>query len=139
MKMFSTGMAILGVLGALAPLLPLLALVPWYFVAVHRGLMRRSKIRFVLSIASESIHVQRGAQLPRSHALAEIVRARFAQNDNWTESKLLEDALSLFDKRDREVVRIPESAEGFSELLDALNHRGIAIEYIGVSAPAYLD
>ena len=74
-----------------------------------------------------------------SHALDLIARARFARNDNWTESKMLEDALGLFTAKGREIERLPESATGLDELQRELGDRGVPIEHVEVSAPAILD
>lgn len=121
-----------------APVLPFLVLIPWHFIALHRGLIRRGRVPCVVSLSQEAIHVERGDE-PTSHALDIIARARFAQNDNWTESKMLEDALGLFASDGREIVRLPRSATGFDELLVELSARGIPIEYVCVSAPAVFD
>lgn len=121
-----------------APALPFLALIPWHFIAVRRGLIRRSRAPCAVSLAQEILRVERGAKLTR-HALGTIARARFARNDNWTESKILEDALSLFASNGREIERLPQSATGLDELLAELGARGIPIEDVYVSAPAVLD
>lgn len=84
------------------------------------------------------LHIQRGNKQTR-HALDDITRARLARNDNWTESKMLEDALGLFAKNGRELARVPESATGFGALLIELNARKIPIEEVDVSAPTLLD
>lgn len=128
----------LGVLVFAAPFLPILALIPWHFIALHRGLTGRSRVPCVVSLSEGAIHVERGNKRT-SHALSTIVRARFARNDNWTESKMLEDALGLFASDGREIERLPESATGLDELLVELGARGIPIEHVGVSAPAVLD
>jgi hypothetical protein len=67
------------------------------------------------------------------------MRARMARNDNWTESKLLEDALGLFAESSRELARVPESAEGFEALSAELRAREIPVDDVAVSAPAFLD
>jgi len=137
-----TGVAVLvGVLlmaGTVAPALPFLALIPWHFIALQRGLVSRGRVPCVVSLSRKAIHVKRGNKLT-SHTLDIIARARFAQNDNWTESKMLEDALGLFASDGREIGRLPRSAAGFDELLVELAARRIPIEYVYVSAPAVLD
>ncbi|WP_437745638.1 hypothetical protein WMF39_11780 [Sorangium sp. So ce1504] len=67
------------------------------------------------------------------------MRARFARNDNWTESKMLEDALGLFALDGREIERLPGSAADLGGLLVELEARGIPVEHVYVSAPAVLD
>jgi len=71
--------------------------------------------------------------------LAEVTRARRVCNDNWTESKLLEDALGLFAASGRELVRVPLSAAGVDALMVALGRRGVPIDEVLTSAPAFLD
>jgi hypothetical protein len=127
-----------GVLLIAGPFLPVLALVPWHFIALRRGLVSRSRIPCEVSLSEGYIHVKRGDKRT-SHALGAVVRARFARNDNWTESKMLEDALGLFTSNGREIERLPESATGLNELLIELGARGVPIEHIDVSAPALLD
>ena len=133
--------AVLGVLlfaATVAPALPFLVLIPWHFISLHRGLIRRGRGPCVVSISQGAVHVKRADKVT-SHALGSIVRARFTRNDNWTESKMLEDALGLFASNGREIERLPESATGFDELLVELGAGGIPIEHVDVSAPAVLD
>jgi len=130
--------AIVTVLCTAGPFLPIFALIPWHFIAKHQGLMSRGAIPWVVSCSNGSLIVERGNKRT-SHSFERIVRARMAQNDNWTESKMLEDALGLFAANGREVVRLPESATGFTSIIEELGARGIPIEYVGVSAPALLD
>ena len=132
------GVCFLATVGAVVPFLPLLALVPWHFVAKHRGLIPRSPTPCAVSLTEGAIHITRGDR-STSHALESVVRARLAQNDNWTESKMLEDALGLFARDGREIDRLPESTAGLDALLVALEARGVPVERVLVSAPAVLD
>lgn len=125
-------------LGIVVPFLPLLALLPQHFLATRRGLIRRSRIPCAVEISGEAIHVTRGDER-KTHALGMIVRARFTRNDNWTESKVLEDALGLFGSDGREIARLPASTAGLDALLAELGARAIPIEDVYVSAPAILD
>lgn len=129
------GLLVIAVLAA--PALPFLILIPWHFLALHRGLVNRGRPCMV-SLSQGAIHVNRGYK-QTSHPLGIIVRARFVRNDNWTESKMLEDALGLFASNGREIERLPESATGLDELLVELGTRGIPVEDVYVSAPAFLD
>jgi hypothetical protein len=129
---------VLAVLAFVAPFAPVLALVPWYFHAVHRGLVARSKVRCAVTISGATLHVDRGERRT-SHALDAVAAARLAWNDNWTESNLLEDALTLFSARGRVIERIARSSTGCDALLDELRRRGASIEQVDVSAPVYLD
>jgi hypothetical protein len=126
------------VLATVGPFLPILALIPWYFVARHQGLMSRSRTPCAVSCSNGLLLIECGNKR-MSHPFERIVRARMAQNDNWTESNMLEDALGLFAANGREIVRIPESAVGLSSVVAELGARGIPIEYVAVSAPAVLD
>jgi hypothetical protein len=125
-------------LGVVGPWLPLLALLPWHFVAQHRGLARRSPSRCAVSLEDGFLLVTRGESRTR-HALDAVIHARLARNGNWTESKLLEDALTLFAANGREMVRLPLSASGIDSVLHALEARGIVVRHVEVSAPAVLD
>jgi hypothetical protein len=126
------------VIAAVGPFLPLLALIPWHFIAKHRGLIPRSRVPCVVSLSDGALHVRRGDTCS-SHALGIIVRARYARNANWTESKMLEDALGLFALDGREIERLPGSAANLGGLLVELEARGIPVEDVYVSAPAVLD
>ena len=130
--------ALCAVLAALLPVLTVLVLVVDYFVARHRGLAKRTSARWAVSIEGDDLHVERDG-VRRRLPLRSVVRARFARNENWTESKLLEDALGLFTASGREVARLPESAQGLDALVTELARRGVAIEPVYVGAPAYLD
>lgn len=129
---------LVGALVFIGPCVPVLALVPWHFVAKHRGLVSRSQIPCNVTMDAAFLHIERGSKQV-SYAWANVVRARMAQNDNWTESTMLEDALGLFDARGREIDRIPESAVGFTALVAEISAREIPLDYVDVSAPAFLD
>jgi hypothetical protein len=131
-------LAVLLLAATVAPALPFLILIPWHFIALHRGLISRGSVPCVVSISKGAIHVKRANKL-NSHALDSIVRARFARNGNWTESRMLEDALGLFASNGREIERLPESTTGLDDLLVELSACGIPIEDLDVSAPAFLD
>jgi hypothetical protein len=126
------------VLAMLAPLLPVLVLLPWHLIAVRRGLAPRSTTSFTLAIREGDVvitHAIKAACYP----LNEVARARVARNSNWTESKMLEDALSLVDTRGRRLARVPLTAHGVEEVVGELKRRGIPIDEVEVSAPAFLD
>ena len=122
----------------LAPILPLLALVPWHFVALHRGLITRSRTPCLIFTSENAIHVRRGRK-SSSYPLRMIARVRFARNDNWTDSRMLEGAVGLFSHDGREVARVPESASGLDDLLEILKAHQIPVETVDVSAPSVLD
>lgn len=115
----------------------LVLLVQWRS-SVRQGLRTRTRRAFTVRIAHDVLELRCG-RTPRALPLARIARARLATNGNWTESKIVEDALSLFDARGRRVAKVPASAEGWRDLLDVLHQRGVAIEERAVDAPAFLD
>lgn len=129
--------AVVLVLGVVGPLLPVLALVPWYFVARARGLLPRRADPTSLRVEGEVLVVTYGEKTER-HALADVTRARHVQNDNWTESKQLADALTLYAGR-RRLTRVPLDAAGIELLSDELQRRNVTVERVLVSAPAFLD
>jgi hypothetical protein len=135
---FAVFFTLLAAVATLAPALPFLVLVPWHFIALHRGLIRRSTVPCAVVISKDAIEVSRADELS-SHALGDIVRARFARNGNWTESKMLDDALGLFASDGREIERLPGSTAGLDALVTELGARGIPVEDVDVSAPAFLD
>jgi hypothetical protein len=127
-------------LAAAAPLLPILVLVPWHFLAIHRGLTPRRTEPSAVFIRDgwvvrtgprdgETIRIRLGA----------IRRARVARNDNWTASKMLDDAIGLFGSSGRELLRIPLGSQGSDDLLAVLARDGVPTEEVAVSAPAVLD
>lgn len=130
--------AIVLLLATIGPVLPILVLIPWHFIAKHRGLIARSNVPCTVSCSNGELLVLRGEKRT-SHPLEGIARGRIARNDNWTESKMLEDALGLFTAKGREVVRLPESADGFANVVEELHRRNVPIDYVDVSAPAVLD
>jgi len=122
----------------IAPALPFLALVPWHWIAKHRGLISRSRTPWVVTLAAGVVQLQNGTRA-RSIPLELVQRARLARNGNWTESTMLEDALGLMGANGSELVRLPASADGFEQLLAVLAARGVVVEEVLVSAPAVLD
>lgn len=122
----------------LHPILVALVLVADYFVCRYRGLVKRTSSRWAVSIADDVLHIDRDG-VRRSLPLRDLARARFVRNENWTESKLLEDALGLLTASGRELTRLPESTQDLDVLVAELARRGIEIEQVYVSAPAYLD
>ena len=113
-------------------------LLPWHFIAMHRGLVPRSEQRHTVSVEGGAATLTHGNKRTRCD-LNQVSRARRAFNDNWTESKMLEDAVSLFSAKGRALVRVPVSADGFDGLMRELAARGVVVEDVPVSAPAFLD
>ncbi|MCA9641211.1 MAG: hypothetical protein H6718_21235 [Polyangiaceae bacterium] len=127
-----------GLLAMAAPVLPFIALIPWHFIAVRRGLIARSRRPFSIAVADGTLTVEHGAS--RTHCdLSEVTVARRAFNDNFSESRMLEDAIGLFSANRRELVRVPVASTGIDELIRALRQRNIPIDDVPVSAPTFLD
>lgn len=129
---------VVAAVASIAPFLPILALLPWYFVAVRRGLVPSKRGPASVSVAQGALVVDHGAKHTRCD-LKQVSSARRACNDNWTESKILEDAIGLFSAEGREIVRVPLSATGIDELVRALHKQGVPIVDVAVSAPVFLD
>jgi len=120
------------------PILFVLILPFWVGWSLWRGLMLRSRVPAEVQVANGVVVVSTGRR--RRWALLDNVgRARLAINGNWTDSTLVEDALTLFDTKGRTLAKIPMSAWRLDELLRALRDRQIKIERVEVSAPAFLD
>jgi hypothetical protein len=114
-----------------------IALPFWIAWSVHRGLRWRTNRPVVVRLEGEHVHVVEGI---RTHvvALRDVTRVRVAENSNWTESRLVDAALTLFRRR-RLLVKVPLSAAGLDVLLAALETRGVRVDHVLVEAPAYLD
>lgn len=132
------GWGVVGAVVTIGPFLPVAALVPWYFVARQRGLAPRSARPLAVTLAEGALILE-GLHRPRRVPLDAVRRARFVRNDNWTESKLLDDALTLLDGRGRVLGRVPLSAAGVEVLEGELRRRGVTVEERWVSAPTLLD
>jgi hypothetical protein len=129
--------AVLSGLVLLLPVAPLLVILVDLRSALRRGLIRRGVACTVVNDAGAVAVSSRGRTV--RHPLADVGRARRARNDNWSESKLVEDALGLFSVRGRELVRVPLSASGVEALERALTDRGVPVEEVWVAAPTFLD
>jgi hypothetical protein len=122
------------------PLLFVIVLPIWTRRSVQQGLVRRSRTPVAVrtDAAREAIVVQKGERIEVLR-FERISRARHGINGNWTESKLVEDALTLYDATGASVCKIPASALGFDDLVRELKNRGVAIETVDIEAPAFLD
>lgn len=110
---------------SLYPLLLVVVLVAEYFVCRYRGLVKRTSSRWAVFVADDALHIERDG-VRRSLPLRDLSRARFVRNDNWTESRLLEDALGLRTASGRELARLPESTKDLDVLVAELTRRGVA-------------
>jgi len=115
-------------------LLILLAMVP---VSVFQGLALRDHRPWRVAREGGVLRVSNGKRASEV-ALSDVRRVRWAFNGNWTESKIVEDALTLYGERGRRLVKIPGCAAGIVELRQLLRER-VHEEQVEVAAPAYLD
>lgn len=130
----------LQVIAALAfffPVLPYALLLPWHFIARGRGLIARSDLPTTLVLDGNTLVATHHKKTVRI-ALEQVTRARDARNDNWGESKMLVDALTLYGGR-RRLLRVPLDSNGIDALISTLQRRGVPIEYVLISAPTLLD
>lgn len=116
----------------------LVVLPAWWWHSVHRGLRTRTRRPFSVRLDGDQLEiVDDGARhaIPLSH----ISRVRHARNANWTGSKLVEDAMTLFDVDGRRLAKVPVSASGFQDLRIWLETSSVPVQIVDVEAPAYLD
>lgn len=122
-------------LAFIAPALPFLILLPWHFFALHRGLIARRDEVMSLTLEAETLVLSDGQRV----SLDDVASARACRNDNWSESRMLADALTLYSAKGRKLVRVPLDAVGVDALLRELQRRGVLVKDVLVSAPAFLD
>lgn len=121
-----------------APLLLLIALPFWVASSVFQGMSLRGWQRWEVRLRAGKLELSAG----RRSLLLEmesIAEARWATNGNWTRSRLVEDALTLYGWNGRRLAKIPESSKGFWKLRDVLRDSDIQFNTVEVAAPAYLD
>lgn len=126
---------LIALLATLFPVLPFAVLLPWHFVARRRGLMPRSNEPTALRVEADALIITHRGKTTRI-ALDEVTRVRDARNDNWTESRMLADALTLYGAKP---VRVPLDADGIDTLISTLQRRNVPIEYVLISAPTVVD
>lgn len=121
-----------------APALPFLVLPPWYLAARLRGLVPRTNDTWEVRVEGDDLALVHRGRTRRVEVRA-IRRLRQARNDNWTESKLLEDGLVFYGRFGRAFAAIPSRSTGVREVLRVFAERGVPLEEVFVSAPAFLD
>lgn len=135
-----TALVLIGtVVVSLLPVLPYLVILLQYPCSMHAGLIQRTGRVWRLEIGSEALCVLVDERKVGEFSLADVASARCARNSNWSESKLVEDALSLFDVRGRRLVKLPCSAKQVDALRGALARRNVPVEDVYVEAPSFLD
>jgi hypothetical protein len=120
------------------PVLILAVLPIWALWSVWRGLRVRSRARWRIEATDDAFTIWNGSK-PLTLRIADIGRARLARSSNWTQSRLVEDALTLVDRRGARLLKVPASAQGFTTLLEALAASAVPMSRVDVSAPAILD
>lgn len=120
----------------------------WIYVTCQRkGLIKKTNALWQLTVTQNGVLVTRNSQRSTQRltqrltqlSFSEISHARYAYDDGGTESKLVEDALTLFNNQGKILIKIPKSCQGFNHLMDTLPQRKIHIERIEVDAPSYMD
>jgi len=120
------------------PLLFLLILPFWLVRSIWQGLQLRTRRSYRVEIEDDVLVVHRDDRARRI-PFDDIARGRHAENGNWTESKLVDDALTLYDADGRRLAKFPAASEGFDEALEVVERRGVPVDLVVVSAPAFLD
>lgn len=120
------------------PILILAVLPIWCLWSVWRGLRVRSSARWRVETTDDTFTIWKGASR-RTLAIADIGGARLARNSNWTESRLVEDALTVMDRHGGQLLKLPASTQGFSTLLEVLDARAVPLSRVDISAPTILD
>jgi hypothetical protein len=135
-----TGAGLVALVAFAAPFLPILVLIPWHFVAIHQGLTPRRAMPATVIVADGWIVCTEPKTGKETRVRwGEVARARVVRNDNWSQSKMLDDALGLFASGRRELLRVPLDSNGADRLIGELAAAAVPIEHVAVSAPTFLD
>jgi len=109
-----------------------------HFRSLAKGLTIKDNLKWVILLTEDYLTVKYGKKEKRI-ALSSIDSAFYAYNGNWTESKVVEDALTLKDKNGKNIIKIPSSSEGINKLKEILINRLGKVSEIDVEAAAVLD
>jgi hypothetical protein len=111
-----------------------------YLMALKNGLMKKDNADWcVLAEDIGIIKVIKNQKIKCVIPINSIVKAKYAYDDGWTESKIVEDALNLFDTNNRLITKIPKTANGFKEAYSLIEAKGIKINRCVVDAPSLTD
>lgn len=110
-----------------------------YLMALNKGLVKKDKANWCVLTNDFEIKVTINEKTKSVIPFNSIAKAKYAYDDGWTESKMVEDALNLFDSRNRLLIKFPESAKGFKEAYSLIESKGIKINRCVVDAPSFLD
>ena len=109
-----------------------------HVASIRQGLMKRDGAHWRIGIVKHCLQVSRNDS-QRIFDIADIGSFRYAFNGNWTESSVVENALSVFDRQGRLLIKVPASAEGFDTVCTSLEAMDINFERVEVEAMAFLD
>lgn len=122
----------------------LLSIIPlgmlWvYLMALKNGLIKKDRADWCVHVDEIAIKITKNKKIKSVIPINRIVKAKYAYDDGWTESKVVEDALNLFDSRDRLLAKLPKSANGFKEAYSLIESKGVKINRCVVEAPSLMD
>ncbi|MFP6844138.1 MAG: hypothetical protein VB958_02880 [Thalassolituus sp.] len=110
-----------------------------YLMALKNGLMKKDNADWCVLEEGIEIKVIKNQKIKSVIPINSIVKAKYAYDDGWTESKIVEDALNLFDSNNRLITKIPKTANGFKEVYSLIEEKGIKINRCVVDAPSFID
>ena len=110
-----------------------------YLLALKKGLIRKDRADWCVVYNDYEIRVTRNKIIKSVIPFNSIVKAKYAYDDGWTESKVVEDALNLFDSNNKLLAKFPKTAKGFKETYRLIESKGISINRCVIDAPSLID
>jgi len=110
-----------------------------YLMALKKGLMKKDKADWSVLADDIEIKVTKNRKIKSVIPINSIIKAKYAYDDGWTESRIVVDALNLFDSNNRLIAKIPKTANGFTEAYSLIKSKGIEINRCVVDAPSLTD
>ena len=110
-----------------------------YLMALKKGLIKKDDADWYVFADDIEIKITKNNKIKSVIPTNCIAKAKFAYDDGWTESKLVEDALNLFDASNKLIAKLPKTANGFKEVYSLIESKGIKISRCVVDAPSFID
>jgi hypothetical protein len=110
-----------------------------YLMALKKGLIKKDEADWCVLADDVEIKITKNKKIKSVIPINSIIKAKYAYDDGWTESKLVEDALNLFDSSNRLIAKFPKTANGFKEAYNLIESKGIKINRCVVDAPSLID
>lgn len=110
-----------------------------YLMALKKGLMKKDKADWCILADDMEIKITKNKKIKSVIPINSILKAKYAYDDGWTESKVVEDALNLFDSNNKLIAKFPKTASGFKEVYSLIESKGIKINRCVVDAPSFTD